>query len=178
MTRERCDECGFDGDVWTDAAALIAIADLPTRWSRAVTGLQLEDLLRRPVPGTWSIAEYVDHVREVLFGMRFVLDSAVAQPGADLGEPPEALFSPEPRVVEIRQALDGIAHETRALLDRFAELSGSDWTASAGISGDRVDAHWIVRHALHDATHHLLDVDRLRTALSHGRGRDATRQEP
>jgi len=32
----------------------------------------------------WSIAEYADHVRRVLFGMRFLLDTAVTQPGTVL----------------------------------------------------------------------------------------------
>jgi hypothetical protein len=45
----------------------------------------------------WSIAEYVDHVREVLFGMRFLLDTAVHDPGTDLAEPPEPSFEPEQR---------------------------------------------------------------------------------
>jgi hypothetical protein len=28
-----------------------------------------------------------------------------------------------------------------------------------------VDLHWIARHAVHDATHHLADVELLRYAL-------------
>ena len=31
----------------------------------------------------WSIAEYADHVREVLFGMRFVLDTALTFDGRE-----------------------------------------------------------------------------------------------
>jgi len=33
------------------------------------------------------------------------------------------------------------------------------------VDGDRVDLHWIARHAVHDPTHHLRDVARLRAAL-------------
>jgi hypothetical protein len=32
MPVERCSECGFDGDDWTDAAALDAIGELPERF--------------------------------------------------------------------------------------------------------------------------------------------------
>ena len=165
MTPERCDECGFDGDAWTDAEALAAVAELPTRWRDAIEGLDDDELLRRPIPAMWSIAEYVDHVREVLFGMRFALDSAIGQPGIDLGEPPEPRFHSEPRRIDAVAASDGLDREARALVDRLSELSPEAWTAWATVGGQRVDAHWVVRHALHDATHHLLDVERLRATL-------------
>jgi len=142
-----------------------AVAALPDRWRDAVSRLSSDQLHRRPVPEMWSVAEYVDHVREVLFGMRFVLDTAVAQPGADLGEPPEPRFDPEPRVIDVEVSLSGIDLEARALRDRLAELSDSAWSSKAIVGGDEIDARWIARHAVHDATHHLLDVERLRKAL-------------
>src|SRR5690349_3107825 len=113
----------------------------------------------------WSIAEYVDHVREVLFGMRFVLDTALAEPGTDLGEPPEPRFDPEPRIIDAADALSGIDRAANALRQRLGELPDSSWDSTAIVGGDEIDAHWIARHAVHDASHHLLDVDRLRKAL-------------
>ena len=113
----------------------------------------------------WSIAEYVDHVREVLFGMRFVLDTTLAEPGTDLSEPPEPRFDPEPRIIDVEEALSGIDREANALRHRLGELPDSSWGSTAIVAGDEIDAHWIARHAVHDATHHLLDVDRLRGAL-------------
>jgi DinB superfamily len=165
MIVERCEQCRFEGERWTDIEALTAIAVLPARWRKAVSGLTSDQLHYRPIPEMWSIAEYVDHVREVLFGMRFLLDTAVAQPGTDLGEPPETRFDPEPRFVDIEVALSGIDSEASALRDRLAELPGSAWYSKVTAGGDEVDARWIARHAVHDATHHLLDVDRLREAL-------------
>jgi hypothetical protein len=84
---ETCRECGFDGGTWTDAAALGAIARLPDEWRDAVEGVSPTDLARRPIAGTWSIAEYLDHVREVLFAMRFLVETALDEPGRDLGDP-------------------------------------------------------------------------------------------
>ena len=165
MIVERCEQCGFEGDRWTDIEAMTAIAVLPAQWRKVVSGLTSDQLHGRPVPEMWSIAEYVDHVREVLFGMRFLLDTAVTQPGTDLGEPPETRFDPEPRVVDIEVALSGIDREASALRDQLAKLPGSGWHSKVTAGGDEVDACWIARHAVHDATHHLLDVDRLRVAL-------------
>jgi hypothetical protein len=161
---ERCDECRFDGGAWSDIEATDAIAGLPARWREAVAGLTPDQLHDRPIPDMWSISEYADHVREVLFGMRFLLDTAVTWPGTDLGEPPESRFDPEPRFIDIDAALSGIDREAAALRAGLTDLSASAWSAAVKVGGDDVDARWIVRHAVHDATHHLTDVDRLRRA--------------
>lgn len=162
---ELCAECGFDGRLWTDTEAVSAISELRVRWSDAVAGLTDTDLHRRPIPEMWSIAEYVDHVREVLFGMRFLLDTAVNSPGTDLGEPPETAFGPEPRVIDVGVALAGLSRETEHLADALAGTPPRIWTSTVVVSGDVLDLHWIARHAVHDPTHHLGDVARLRAAL-------------
>jgi hypothetical protein len=162
---ERCPQCGFDGEEWTDQSATDAIGSLPARWRDAAAALTPHDLQRRPIADMWSIAEYVDHVREVLFGMRFVLDTAIAQPGTDLGEAPEPRFEPEPRVIDISLALSGVDREAKALRERLSDLPDSGWTSTAVVGGDEIDARWIARHAVHDATHHLRDAERLRAAL-------------
>lgn len=166
MPAEHCDECGFDGDRWTSEAAVAAIAALPDRWSDATRGLSPSEACRRPIASTWSVSEYADHVREVLFAMRFVLDSAVASPGVDLGLAPEPAFDPEPRALVLTDALDGLRREATALADRLQTLTVDEWTHEASIGDDEVDAHWICRHAVHDATHHLMDIGRVRSALS------------
>ena len=165
MKIERCDQCGFDSEGWTDDAALTGISRLPTQWVEGVADLNVDELLRRPLPDMWSIAKYTDHVREVLFGMRFVLDSAVNQPGVALGDAPEPEFAPAPRILDVSAALSGIDREAHALRQRLGELTEVEWTSTAIIGDNEVDAHWICRHAVHDANHHLDDVMRLRQAL-------------
>jgi DinB superfamily len=162
---EICTECGFDGDDWTDDDAVSAIAELPGRWSQAVDGLSQSDLRRRPITSMWSIAEYTDHVREVLFGMRFLLDTAVSDPGTHLGDSPEPRFDPEPRPIDIHTALTGLSAEAEQLGDALAAVQPSDWRSKVIVGDDSHDVHWIARHAVHDATHHLRDVERLRAAL-------------
>ncbi|HSO96507.1 MAG TPA: DinB family protein [Acidimicrobiia bacterium] len=164
MAIERCPECGFDGATWTDLGAVAAIGELPSRFAAAVDGLADADAQRRAIPHQWSIAEYVDHVRETLFGMRFVLSIAVDAPGTDLGDPPAAPFEPEPRVVDVPAALDGLRAQAEQLHDQLADLATSAWDTTVVIGRDPVDVHWIARHAIHDATHHLGDIERLREA--------------
>jgi hypothetical protein len=113
----------------------------------------------------WSIAEYVDHVREVLFGMRFLVDTALRDPGADLGDAPEPAFDPEPRAIALDSALAALSAEARQLSDALAAVPPDVWDSRVIVDGEAVDLHWIARHAVHDATHHLRDVERLRAAL-------------
>jgi hypothetical protein len=113
----------------------------------------------------WSIAEYVDHVREVLFGMRFLLDIAIENPGTELGEAPEPTFEPEPRAIDIDVALAGLSQEAEHLGDALTNTPSPSWTSTVIMSGDELDLHWIARHGAHDSTHHLHDVTRLRAAL-------------
>ena len=163
---ERCGECGFDSDDWSDATAIAAIEGLPFRWAEAVAGLAANDLLRRPIPQMWSVAEYADHVREVLFGMRFLLETATSRPETDLGDSPPQQFPSRPRQIDIEAALSGIDGEACSLGRELYALTPHDWALTVTFDGTSVDPHWIARHAVHDATHHLLDIDRLRVALA------------
>jgi hypothetical protein len=111
------------------------------------------------------LLEYADHVREVLFGMRLLLDAAVRQPGADLGPSPESRFDAEARPIDIQSTLAGIDREATALREGLSELPPDAWTSIVILDDRDVDPRWIVRHSVHDPTHHLLDVRRLRDAL-------------
>jgi hypothetical protein len=53
---ERCEQCGFDGSAWDDVAALARIVELPRLWTDALGDLSGQQLQRRPLPLTWSVA--------------------------------------------------------------------------------------------------------------------------
>ncbi len=161
MTLERCDECGFDSKAWTDDDALAAVAALPDRWCQAVHGLDTTQVNTRPIPTMWSIGEYSDHIRETIFGMRFLLDTATTTPGTVLGPPPEPAFQPEPRPFDVDVAISAFAAEITQLVERLEQLEPHERDMTVTIGNDTVDARWIVRHAIHDVTHHLGDIKRL-----------------
>jgi hypothetical protein len=93
------------------------------------------------------------------------LDTAVNDPGTDLGEPPEPTFEPEPRAIGIDVALAGLSDEAEQLAGALADTPPPGWASTVIVSGDELDLHWIARHGVHDPTHHLRDVSRLRAAL-------------
>jgi len=162
---EDCPQCGFDGAAWTDRDATTMIAQLPAGFASAIDGLRDRELQRRPVASMWSIAEYLDHVRETTFGMRFILATALEASGTDLGEPPASRFDLEPRLIDVRAALDGLGEEAQQLHNQLRRLAEPSWESTVVVGGEVVDVHWIARHAVHDATHHRSDIERLRERL-------------
>lgn len=48
---------------------------------------------------------------------------------------------------------------------RLREVPEHAWDHKVRVGEDELDSRWICRHAVHDATHHLMDVERLRAAL-------------
>jgi hypothetical protein len=176
MPAEQCDECRFDGNAWTDASAIDTAHQLHNQWADAIAGLTVDELQRRPIDGMWSIAEYTDHVRETAFGMRFVLDTVLNAPGTDLGEPPEPRFEPDARSIDVPRALSRFQSEITQLCDRLRAVPHDQWDATCTIGGEDIDIHWIARHIVHDVTHHLGDVARLRLALGRHKVRELERQ--
>ena len=165
---ESCEECAFDGARWSEGDTITTLPILAVLWQGYLAGASDEVLTTRPDPNGWSIAEYTDHVREVLFGMRFLLDSALAEPGNDLGPSPEPRFDDDARAIDIEAALDGIEHEGRELASTLADLDRGRWSDGVTVDGEHVDVNWIARHAVHDAIHHMQDVGRIRTRLGDG----------
>ena len=110
-----CDCCGFDPDIRTDSAAITDLAATPSRWASVLAGVSEVNLCRRPVSDSWSIAEYVDHVRETMFVMRFLLEVAVDTPELDLGAVVEPTFDAEARRIDSSRAQRAHADEVRKL---------------------------------------------------------------
>jgi MOSC domain-containing protein YiiM len=165
---ERCDECSFDGDRWPDQDVLTTLPIVAALWNEYIADATDDVLQTRAQAGEWSIAEYTDHVREVFFGMRFLLATALSEPDTDLGASPTPTFTAQPRTIDVERALDGLAQEGMTLALQLEGVGTAQWTAGVIVDGERVDLRWIGRHAVHDATHHLHDIGRIRQRLGEG----------
>ena len=166
---DRCEECHFDGSRWTDQDVLTTLAVLRELWDGHLDGAPEQVLHTRPDATTWSIAEYTRHLGDTLWAMRFLADLAQESPGRDLGPVESPAFDPEPADVDLAAARERLRDEANSLARSLAEVPSDSWPRfTVGFSGDVVDLGWIGRHALHDATHHLHDVSRIRVALGDG----------
>lgn len=166
--RESCAQCGFDSDLYDCADTISSQTIIPAVLGAAAEGLDREVLATRPDDATWSIAEYVDHVREVAFGNRFAIESALASPGVDLGDPPDTALQSEQKEIDLAPTLEKVRNEYRLLHELLRGLDDAQWRAALTVAGELRTVGWFGRHVLHDGIHHMADIGRIRHRLGQG----------
>ena len=129
-----------------------------------------EALNQRPAPGVWSTLEYGLHTAFVTAVIQVGLTAILAVDDARLPDPPTtaggddqpALELDAPTVVtEIERA----GHELAALARGAAP---AEWAHRGQLATGPVQAEALLLHAVHDATHHQLDVGRGLAAIGAG----------
>jgi DinB superfamily len=172
---ERCDECGFDPEELRPPQMVVAIRSFGRRYrvplTRGLPGEDLDEIVRRsPGPGVWSALEYAAHVGQ-LFG---VFDDRVRLALAG-DEPDEPVVDWEARVAAASPGLqreavaDDLADAAGGLAVTLDELTEDEWqlTGLTGL-GRPVPVTQLALIAVHEGSHHLLDVGRV---LRAARGR-------
>lgn len=174
MVVERCDECGFDPADLRPGDMAVAVRSFGRRYRAPLTrGLPGEDLdavvNASPAPGVWSAWQYASHVVDVFT----VFDDRVRCALAGRA-PAEEVIDWEARVadapdrgrVEVADALAGASDD---LATTLSELTADEWDLT-GLTGRgrEVTVADLAAIAVHEGSHHLLDVGRV---LRAARGR-------
>ena len=171
---ERCQSCEFDGASYDDASLLDALRALGPTWI-ALLAMAGPELRVRPAPEVWSAIEYAAHTRDILalhvYGVELALTGDEPTLGpieADLVESAASTYGaldPAPVVADLS------THASR--LAQIADAAGSDtWARGLTIGDERSDVRFLLEHALHDAVHHVRDVERgVGRIRAHGRER-------
>jgi MOSC domain-containing protein YiiM len=171
---EVCDECGFDSRRWRAHDADTFMGALGWWWRSALSGLDPADLTRRPAPSTWSILEYGVHSANATEALRRSLERVLAGDtweATDRVNPPRVDASPvdEPCRADLPQVLDDIETSGSRLAAVAKATKAAGWRRTAEREGrPPVRADSILFHAVHDASHHLMDVARAISALGIG----------
>jgi DinB family protein len=172
---ERCPECAFDPSGVSAADLPGSVAALGRRYQAPLTrflpGEDASLLAARPLPGTWSALAYACHVRDVLS----VFDARIARMLAE--------DAPELGWGDHEAAVEADAYEKQPPAEVAAAIAANAATLSATLAavpeegwdrtGTRRDGELFTvlgkgRFALHEGTHHLLDIGRV---LRSARGR-------
>ena len=181
---EICDECGFNGGTLDLAASVARIRALPGRWTDVMS--HDEELLRaRPEPDTWCAVEYAQHVVSAIAAIEWAARIFASGHSPDWDELPEDSL---PGVFEhdthdcgrfdIADTLESLGVVARSMASFAESLTPEEQAEIAVYFEDEVlNTTAVIRHALHDAEHHLLDVRRgiARQQLRHWRRPDASR---
>jgi MOSC domain-containing protein YiiM len=162
---ETCDQCGFDSADWNDLDTIRTIASAPKLLELWTDGMSNEHRDRRRAPGTWSVNEYVDHLRETFFGLRALAAIALESPGTGLGPVIEPSPAGSHRQVDVEQVMSAIDVEATAFASLLDETPTETWQAHVVLGDNRRSVRWASRHVVHDLWHHLIDISDIRRTL-------------
>lgn len=164
---EVCDECGFHGGTLDLAATVARIRALPDRWSEVMS--QDEEVIRaRPEPDTWCAVEYAQHVISAIAAIEWAAREFAAGHSPNWDELSEdalpGAFEHDTHdcgsydIAETLEALGAVAGS----MANFAESLTPDEQAVVAVYAEDwvINTTAVLRHALHDAEHHVLDIRR------------------
>jgi len=159
---ERCAECGFDPARVTLFEAIATFRSLGLRWGQLLEAAG-DRVRERPAPDVWSPLEYAAHTRDVLALHAWALEQVftVERPVfPEVGEAEMAASAAADADADPHDVAVHLGVHASHLADVAALAPPEAWQRPARIGERTVDGGYLVRHALHDATHHLLDVER------------------
>jgi hypothetical protein len=172
---ERCPECAFDPNGVNALELPAAVAGLGRRYqaplTRFLAGEDASLLVARPLPGVWSALAYACHVRDVLSVFDGRITRMLTEDSPELGwwdheAAVEADAYDQQPPAEVAAA---ITANSAVLSTTLAAVPEEGWDRT----GTRRDGELFTvlgagRFALHEGTHHLLDIGRV---LRAARGR-------
>ena len=166
--RDRCAECGFDPGDLRRRDMPVAVRAFGRRYeaplTRGLPGEDLDEVVRRsPGPGVWSALAYGSHVVDIFR----VFDDRV-RVALDGREPDEVVVDWEGMVAAAAPTLDrgrvvaDIAEAADTLAVTLAEVDDAEWGLPGyNGRGDPVTVADLAAIAVHEGSHHLLDVGRV-----------------
>lgn len=169
--REICDECGFDALEWPRARATKELAGHGEAWASTFDGRGADALRRRPDASVWSAVEYAVHTARVLEfwsdAIADMVDGKVVT--IDMEGYPDADAHPYNDVAP-PDAIDDLRRQLSRLAAFGGSASETAWAAPLHVEPAQLEAMFHAEgisdagssllHALHDAMHHLSDVER------------------
>jgi hypothetical protein len=156
-----CARCGIEYPALSIEDALTAVAHQPARFRVRATAVPGPLLRIRPDPRTWSVLEYVCHVRDVFAASTVRLHRIRTEDHPAL----EPLFNdlrPLWFAYNNRQllpVLDELADNACGFCEEARRMTEPDWSRQASrLPGEVRTARWLVRQTLHEAVHHGHDI--------------------
>ena len=156
---ESCEACRFDSTAYTDDDVAGTLRSLGSWWRLLTQGIDPQLLSRRPSTDTWSAVEYAHHTAAVTELLSSALALQLQTNNLDFGpEPTPEPIANVPMTPPIDAVLDTIETSVNGLVAQLGSAATSSHIATLGTN--QYSTSWIVRHACHDALHHLQDVGR------------------
>ena len=160
---EQCDQCGFEWDAVRASDLVSRLDDVGPRLHNIMNSGRPQ-LMVRLEPDVWSPLEYGAHIRDVMLNLRDRLVVGVAE-----DNPTPKPMHGDLRVTSGLYSLDtpdDLAHEIPLVCDLMARTITTfmadlerpifyPWPRPATRT-----LRWVAAQALHEAEHHLVDIER------------------
>ena len=157
-----CSQCGFAYDAILPSAVVGLLVDLLPEY-RTLLSWDAARLRVRPEPSTWSALEYACHVRDCLALFDWRIRRVLEEGRPELPQMRRDAVVIERSYNEQDPAL--VARDIDANYAKLAELlrrvSGAAWQRVGVREGEELSVAWMVINTLHEARHHLFDMDRV-----------------
>jgi hypothetical protein len=167
-----CDECGFVDEVLSLDEAISRLRGFGRRYraplTRFLPGEDGDALLRtRPAPEVWSALEYAAHVGEVFAWYDEWVRRSLAEddPVIDAPTPDEAAEAGAYNERDPVLVAEAIAVNAEALAATFEGVPEEAWSRCHVRRGQPRSVLFTARRAVHEGSHHLLDIGRGMRAL-------------
>jgi hypothetical protein len=149
--------------------AVQAIRLLPAQLRATVDAVPAGIRRQRPVPSTWSVAEYACHIRDVLISTTVRLHRGRTEnaPSVDpmFNDLRAELFGYNQ--ADLTAVLQETAAATAGLREEIRRMTGPDWERVVlRQPGEQRTNRWLVRQAMHEGVHHLADIAAVRVSLT------------
>jgi hypothetical protein len=162
-----CSECGFDYDACAPATTPTALRGFGRRYRvplvRGLPGEDLDVLLRmRPDPQTWSALEYACHTRDsfALYEHRTDVVLAEDRPLLPRMRRDEVVVERDYNSQNPAAVAEELAVAAEALAARLESVPPQAWVRVGVRDNLEMSIDWMGRNAVHEGTHHLVDVGR------------------
>ena len=157
---ETCTACRFDGAQYNAEDTRGTLRALGPMWRQTTEGQPDAVLDARPAPDVWSATEYAVHTTGVVATLTDLLRRALDGQDRVLPAKPEQP-APDPSI-GFAAAVDGLHAAFLAAHDLVLHRHGraKEWAATVVLGDRELDAAWLVRHLVHEGSHHLSDVGR------------------
>lgn len=158
-----CASCGLSYPETDIGAAAHLIGSLPARYRRSIDGLSATELRRRPEPTTWSITEYLCHVRDVFdvyagrITKTLTQEHPVLEPMHNDRRAEQGHYNDQ----DVAEVLDALTEGAVALETLITSIAPEQFHRTATrLPGEQRTLLWLIRQAAHEGIHHLGDIER------------------
>jgi hypothetical protein len=178
-----CPECGLEYEEMPVADAITAIRGFGRRYRAPLTRLlpgEDDNVLRqRPSPDVWSALEYAAHVRDVFGFYEVWVRQILASDRPELNGPEPDEMAREGRYNDQDPGgvAEGVEVRSEALAATLERVPDDGWDRVGIRRGEERSVIFTARRAVHEGSHHLLDIGRTLRAVRSGAGADAAAGE-